>query len=81
MPINTKMAKSGVKNVFKKKRSNIGGRLNRAARQVSTSEAANLSPGVAGLLDPIDKRKNRISHQKHSAIIGNRRRRQAAGMP
>ena len=46
MAIRTKMPKSGEKNVVNKKRSQVGGRLNRAARAVSTGEAAKLSPGA-----------------------------------
>ena len=39
MPIQTKLAKSGEKKVVKARRSNIAGRLNRAARDVSTGAA------------------------------------------
>jgi hypothetical protein len=73
MAIRTRMQKSGEKKVFSKKRSNVAGRLNRAARAVSTSEARDLTPGVVTEL--IDRRKTRESNQKQEAIIGNRRRR------
>lgn len=75
MPINTKMAKSGLKKVVKKKWSNVSGPLNRSARAVSTAEAIDLTPGIAGLTNPINKRQNRKSRKVQEAIIENRRRR------
>jgi hypothetical protein len=73
MPVQTKMAKSGEKKVAKAKRSNIGGRLNRAARSISWAEAAELVPGVATEL--FDRRGLKAAKKKQAAIIGNRRRR------
>ena len=71
MAIRTHMAKSGLKNVVKKKTSNVGGRLNRAARAVSTSETDKLSPGAhtetlgAG----------RAATKRRQVVMDNRRRR------
>jgi hypothetical protein len=71
MAIRTHMAKSGVKKVVKKKVSNVGGRLNRAARAVSTSESEKLSPGVhTEILG-----KYRAETKKRSMVLENRRRR------
>lgn len=74
MPINTRMAKSGLKKVQKKSRETIAGPLNRAARQISTGEARNLTPGVEGLRSPLDKRANRRSTEKQDIVRGTRRR-------
>lgn len=74
MPINTKMSKSGLKNVFKKRTTALEGRLNRAARKVNTAEADQLAPGASGLAEPVDRRSNRRSQEKHNVIRGNRRR-------
>ena len=74
MPINTRMAKSGMKKVQKKARTNVTGRLNRAARQVSTAEARNLSPGVPGLRSPVNKPARRRAVEKQDIVRGNRRR-------
>jgi hypothetical protein len=73
MPVTTKMAKSGVKNVFKKKRTNLDGRLNRAARNVNREEADRLTPGVVGEL--FDQKKNQQQKKRQQAILDNRRRR------
>lgn len=73
MPIRTKMQKSGMKNVVNKKRSNVSGRLNRAARAVGSDEAGSLTPGVATEL--FDRAGTRARNKKQQAIIENRRRR------
>jgi hypothetical protein len=72
MPISTKMAKSGLKKVHKKRRSNVTGKLNRAARSVGRQEAKELTPGAVTEL--FDHRSNRLQKKKRAAIIGNRRR-------
>lgn len=73
MPIRTKMQKSVAKNVVNKKRSNISGRLNRAARAVGSAEQDNLTPGVVTEL--FDRADTRVRNKKQQAIIENRRRR------
>lgn len=73
MPIKTRMAKSGLKKVHKRSRENIGGRLNRSARQLSTADAKNLTPGVQGLRSPVNKPANRRAAQKQNIIRGRRR--------
>ena len=73
MPVRARLSKSGEKTVAKKKRSNISGRLNRAARSVSRAEAADLTPGVPE--EAIKAGANRTAKKKQSAILGNRRRR------
>jgi hypothetical protein len=75
MAIRTTMSKSGEKNVVNKKRSNVSGRLNRAARAVSTSEATRLTPGVA--TEIFDRKETEARKKKQQAILGNRRRRHA----
>jgi hypothetical protein len=77
MPIRARMSTSGEKKVFKKKRSNISGSLNRAARAISTAEAGDLTPGVVIDLNRKTTRSNRSKNRKQEAIIGNRRRRHA----
>jgi hypothetical protein len=69
------MSKSGEKNVVNKKRSNVSGRLNRAARAVSTSERDDLTPGV--VTDLLDRKETRAKNRKQQAITENRRRRHA----
>ena len=76
MAIRTKMQKSGMKNVVNKKRSNVSGRLNRAARAVSTGERSNLTPGA--VTEIFGGAETRIRNKKRAAITGNRRRRHAA---
>jgi hypothetical protein len=73
MPLSTRFSKSGEKNVVHKRRSNVSGRLNRAARNVSTGQAADLTPGVVTELH--DRAAIRASKKKAKAIIENRRRR------
>ena len=73
MPISTRPANSGEKKVFKKKRSNMSGRLNVSARSVARADSGNLVPGMkVDRLPPTDK-----SKRKHQAITENRRRRYA----
>jgi len=73
MPISTKLAKIGVKKVAKKRRTNLTGKLNKAARQINNSDADELLPGAVTEL--FDHRKIRKSKKKEAAIIGNRRKR------
>jgi hypothetical protein len=73
MPIRARSSKSGEKNVFKEKRSNVGGRLNRAARTVSQAEARELTPGVVTEL--FDQRSKRAAGRKQAAITESRKRR------
>jgi hypothetical protein len=71
MAIRTHMQKSGEKHVVNKKRSNVAGRLNRAARAVSTGEAADLSPGAqTETLGAYRK-----ATKERSVVLENRRRR------
>jgi hypothetical protein len=79
MAIRTTMQKSGEKNVVSKKRSNVSGRLNRAARAVSTIERDRLTPGV--VTDLLDRRTTRAKNKKQQAITENRRRRHASNIP
>lgn len=71
MAIRTHMSKSGVKNVVNKKRSNVSGRLNRAARVVSTGEASKLSPGAHSETFGENKKQ---THRRQVALDNNRRR-------
>jgi hypothetical protein len=75
MAIRTTMSKSVEKNVVNKKRSNVSGRLNRAARDVSTGQAADLTPGVVTEL--FNRKGTKASNKKQQAITENRRRRHA----
>jgi hypothetical protein len=75
MAIRTTMSKSGEKNVVNKKRSNVSGRLNRAARNISTGQASDLTPGVVTEL--FDRKETKAKNRKQQAIVGNRRRRHA----
>ena len=71
MAIRTHFSKSGEKNVVNKKRSNVGGRLNRAARAVSTGEIDKLSPGAH--VETFGK--NRAETKKRQVALDNNRRR------
>jgi hypothetical protein len=73
MPIRARSSKSGEKNVFKKNRSKIGSRLNRAARTINRGEARELTPGVVTEL--FDQRSKRSAARKQTAVLQNRRRR------
>ena len=73
MPIRTKMQKSVEKNVVNKKRSNVSGRLNRAARAIGSDEQENLTPGAVTEL--FDRAGTRARNKKQQAIVENRRRR------
>jgi hypothetical protein len=73
MPISTRPTKSGEKKVFKKKRSNMSGRLNVSARSVARAESDDLVPGMK--VDRLPA--TRQSKTKQRAISENRRRRYA----
>ena len=73
MPISTRPAMSGAKKVFKKKRSNMSGRLNVSARSVARADSTKLVPGMkVDRLPP-----TRGAKKKQQAITENRRRRYA----
>jgi len=75
MPIKTHMKKSGRKRVFDQEEGRHG-RLNEAAREPFRSEGASLTPGTAGLTDPV---KARQSHRAE-IVTQNRRRRQLGSL-
>jgi hypothetical protein len=72
MPVNTKMAKSGLKKVQKQNRKQTNAPLNRAARSLGRADAAKLTSGV--VTDDF-KPANRAAAAKQRVILDNRRRR------
>jgi hypothetical protein len=75
MAIKTKKYKSTEKKVNKAKITQLGGRLNRAARSISRAEADDLTPGVSALRDPFNRGGLKASKKKQERIIEIRRRR------
>lgn len=73
MPISTRPAKSGMKKVFKAKRSNLKGELNVRARSVSRGDGGDLTPGA--VTEVFDRGTTKASQKKQRAILENRRRR------
>ena len=73
MPISTRPTNSGEKKVFKKKRSNMSGRLNVSARSVARADSADLVPGMK--VDRLPPRRG--AKKKQQVINENRRRRYA----
>lgn len=73
MAIKTKKYKSGEKKVNKKKVTQLGGRLNRAARSINRGEADMITAGVHEAVP----RSQRIQKEKVQKITEQRRRRRA----
>ena len=69
------MKKSGQKRVFKQETKDFHG-LNEAARNVFGSKSAGLTPGIAGLTDPV----NQSQILRNKIILENRRRRKLSSL-
>jgi hypothetical protein len=75
MAIKAKKYKSTEKKVNKAKVTQLGGRLNRAARSISRAEAIDLTPGVDAIRDPSKRGSSNASKKRQERLIEIRRRR------
>jgi hypothetical protein len=75
MAIKTKKYKSTEKKVNKAKVTQLGGRLNRAARSISRAEAVELTPGADAIRDPFNRAALKASKKTQERLIEIRRRR------
>lgn len=80
--IQTRMRKSGSKRVYKQEDEGIRGGLNEAARDVFRGgEKRGLTPGVAGLSDPLIRQQSTnpevVLQQRHRKSLGSLKRHKA----
>jgi hypothetical protein len=76
MAIKTKMKKSGRKRVYDQSEEGIDGELNRAARAIFGGEHPEITPGTAGLTNPL----RRPQANRTQALLQQRRRRNLASL-
>jgi hypothetical protein len=74
MPIKTRMKKSGRKRVYDQGNEGLEGRLNQAARDLFRGHHPEITPGTAGLTDPLRQRQT----SRAQGILQARRRRKLA---
>ncbi|HZQ46723.1 MAG TPA: hypothetical protein VFC07_06925 [Verrucomicrobiae bacterium] len=77
MPIKTRMKKSGRKRVYNQAGEGLRGELNQAARAIFGGEHPEITPGTAGLRDPLLRKQT----GRAQAILQQRRRRDLASLP
>src|SRR5262249_52090053 len=75
MPIQTRMRKSGRKRVYKKSREGLNGELDQAARGIFGGQHPEITPGAAGLTNPLRKER---TGQAQSILQAGRRRKLAS---
>jgi hypothetical protein len=71
MPIRTHMKKNGRKRVFDQNEEGLRGQLNQAAREIFGGDHPEITPGAAGLTDPVIKKQT----GQHRAVLQQRRHR------
>ena len=76
MPIKTRMKKSGRKRVYNQSEEGVRGELNQAAREVFTGEHPEITPGTAGLREPLLREQT----GRTQALLQQRRRRSLASI-
>jgi hypothetical protein len=76
MPIKTRMKKSGRKRVYDQSEEGLTGRLNQAARELFGGQHPEITPGTAGLTDPLRQEQT----GQAQAILQAARRRKLASL-
>lgn len=71
MPITTRMKKNGQKKVFNQSSEGLRGDLNQAAREIFGGDHPEITPGAAGLTDPLIKKQT----GRREALLQQQRRR------
>jgi hypothetical protein len=78
MPIKTRMKKNGQKRVFNRREEGLRGDLNQAAREIFGGNHPEITPGAAGLADPLIQKQTGwrqavLQQQRHRNLSSIRR--------